>query len=85
MFFEEWLLYSPIPFLGPLFLLLKMVICLPPFILCFACVALTRYRSPRLKVMLLVPWLTMVMFVLKIWLVTMVLMLLLLIWAIKAA
>ena len=31
-------------FLGPLSLLLKMVICLPPFILCFAFVVLTRLR-----------------------------------------
>ena len=61
---------SPLP-------LLKMVICLPPFILCLACVALTRFRSPRLRVTLLVPWLIVVMFVLKIWSVTMVLMLLL--------
>ena len=53
-------------------LLLGMVICLPPFILCYAYVALQRFRSPRLRVMLLVPWLIMVMFVLKIWSVTMV-------------
>ena len=49
MFFEVWLPYSPIEFLGPLSLSLKMVICLQPFILCFLYEGLTRSRSPRLK------------------------------------
>ena len=47
---------------------------LPLFIPCFAFVAWIRLKSPRLRVMLLKPWLTMVMFVLGILLVTMALM-----------
>ena len=49
MFFEGCLLCSPITFLGPLSLLLKMVICLPPFILCYAYVALTRFEVSKVK------------------------------------
>ena len=59
---------SPFPLVkdGDLLATIRSMLCLRGF-----------DTSPRLRVMLLVSWLTMVMFVLKIWLVAMVLMLLL--------
>ena len=49
MFFGRVLLYSPIGFLAPLSPLLRMVICLLLFTLCFPFVASTRLKSPKVK------------------------------------
>ena len=54
----------------PRFPLVKDGTCLPPFIPCFAFVAWILLKSPRVRVMSLKPWLTTVMFALRILLVT---------------